>query len=182
MNVRVMLTGIGLVGLALAFFLFMAAMAPKSNDPAAMMQTVGTVAGGVGGLGIVMALFGALRKRPAARPSGTGDAVPAPAPPVHRLSLAAYVPLAAAIGEIPWIILLVLCLLFAVGDTPYTNTPQKEHLFQMIGAVPAVAGMLSGIACMLLRSAQGAMQWTALVAGVLACAAWCEAFALGIIR
>jgi hypothetical protein len=63
MNVRVIVVGIALVGLAIAFFFGMATIAPKSNDPAAMMQTVGTVSGVVGALGIVMIIFGVLKKK-----------------------------------------------------------------------------------------------------------------------
>jgi hypothetical protein len=64
MNVRVMVTGALMVVLALGFFFGMGtALAPKSNDPAAMMQTVGTVSGAVGGIGLVMIVFGALRKK-----------------------------------------------------------------------------------------------------------------------
>jgi hypothetical protein len=63
MNVRVIEVGIVLVGLALAFFLGMATIAPKSNDPAAMMQTVGAVSGVVGALGIVRRSSGSFEKR-----------------------------------------------------------------------------------------------------------------------
>jgi hypothetical protein len=35
--------------LALVFFVFMLSMIPRSNDPAALMQTFGTVSGAVGG-------------------------------------------------------------------------------------------------------------------------------------
>jgi hypothetical protein len=64
MNVRVVVTGVLMIVLAIAFFFGMGAMlAPKSNDPAAMMQTVGTVSGAVGGIGLVMVVFGALRKK-----------------------------------------------------------------------------------------------------------------------
>jgi hypothetical protein len=64
MNLRVVLTGALMIVLALAFFFGMgASMAPKSNDPAAMMQTVGMVSGAVGGLGIVMMIVGALRRK-----------------------------------------------------------------------------------------------------------------------
>jgi hypothetical protein len=64
MNVRVVLTGVLMIVLALAFFFGMGiALAPKSNDPAAMMRTVGMVSGAVGGIGLVMVLFGALRKK-----------------------------------------------------------------------------------------------------------------------
>jgi hypothetical protein len=64
MNLRVMITGALMIGLALAFFYGMAsATAPKSNDPAAMTQTVGMDSGGVGGLGVAMVIFGALRRK-----------------------------------------------------------------------------------------------------------------------
>jgi hypothetical protein len=64
MNLRVVLTGVLMIVMALAFFFGMeVALAPKSNDPAAMMQTVGTVSGAVGGIGLVMVVFGALRKK-----------------------------------------------------------------------------------------------------------------------
>jgi len=64
MNLRVVLTGVLMIVLALGFFFGMAvALAPKSNDPAAMMQTVGTVSGAVGGIGLVMVVFGVLRKK-----------------------------------------------------------------------------------------------------------------------
>jgi hypothetical protein len=63
MNLRVIVTGAFLVGLALASFFGMATIAPKSNDPVAMMQTVGTVSGGAGVLGLVMVVFGVARKK-----------------------------------------------------------------------------------------------------------------------
>jgi hypothetical protein len=63
MNLRVIVTGAALAGLALAFFFGMATIAPKSNDPVAMMQTVGTVSGGAGVLGLVMVIFGVAKKK-----------------------------------------------------------------------------------------------------------------------
>ncbi|HEU0217716.1 MAG TPA: hypothetical protein VFQ90_13745 [Stellaceae bacterium] len=64
MNVRVVLTGVLMIVLALGLFFGMGGtLAPKSNDPAAMMQTVGTVSGAVGGIGLVMVVFGALRRK-----------------------------------------------------------------------------------------------------------------------
>ena len=64
MNSRVVLTGVLRVVLALAFFFGMGiSLAAKSSDPAAMMQTVGTVSGAVGGIGIVMVLVGAALRR-----------------------------------------------------------------------------------------------------------------------
>jgi hypothetical protein len=63
MNVRVVVTGALMIVLAIGFFLYTAAVAPKSNDPAGMMQTVGEVSGAVGAIGIVMIVFGIFRKR-----------------------------------------------------------------------------------------------------------------------
>ena len=54
--------GVILVSLAIAFFFDMAMVASKSNDPAALMQTVGTVSGVVSAVGFMLATFGALRK------------------------------------------------------------------------------------------------------------------------
>jgi hypothetical protein len=63
MNLRVVVTGAVLIVAAVAFFFGMTTTAPKSNDPAALMQTVGTVSGVVGALGLVMVLFGALKRK-----------------------------------------------------------------------------------------------------------------------
>jgi uncharacterized protein (TIGR03382 family) len=63
MNLRVLITGLALIVLAVGFFLYMLTLAPKSNDPAALMQTVGMVSGAVGALGLVLALFGAIGRR-----------------------------------------------------------------------------------------------------------------------
>ena len=40
-----------------------ASTAPKSNDPAALVQTVGTVSGVVGGLAIAMIVVGLIGKK-----------------------------------------------------------------------------------------------------------------------
>jgi hypothetical protein len=63
-NWRLLIVGIILLAAAAGFFTFMQTMAPRSNDPAAMMQTVGQVSGAVGGIGFVMLLFGLVGKKP----------------------------------------------------------------------------------------------------------------------
>lgn len=62
-NKRLMLAGGLAIGLAVVFFVIMLGMAPKSNDPATMMQTVGQVSGVVGGIGVVMLIFGFVGKK-----------------------------------------------------------------------------------------------------------------------
>jgi hypothetical protein len=49
--------------IALVFFFFMLSVASKSNDPVALMQTVGRVAGAVGGISLVMIIIGLIGKR-----------------------------------------------------------------------------------------------------------------------
>jgi uncharacterized protein YpmB len=62
-NWRIVIVGLVLVVIAIGFYFFMLSMAPKSNDPAALMQTVGTVAGVVGGLSLVMIIIGLIGKK-----------------------------------------------------------------------------------------------------------------------
>jgi drug/metabolite transporter (DMT)-like permease len=62
-NWRVILTGVVLCLGAAAFFVYMLTIAPRSNDPVALMQTVGTVSGAVGGLALAMIIFGLIGKK-----------------------------------------------------------------------------------------------------------------------
>lgn len=62
-NVRVIATGAGLIVLAIGFFLFFLSIAPRSNDPAGLMRTVGTVSGVAIGIGAAMAIFGWIGKQ-----------------------------------------------------------------------------------------------------------------------
>ena len=62
-NWRVVIAGLVRIVVALAFFFFMLSVASKSNDPEALMQTVGAVAGAVGGISLVMIIIGLIGKR-----------------------------------------------------------------------------------------------------------------------
>lgn len=62
-NWRIVIVGFVLVIIAIAFYFLMLSMASRSNDPAALMQTVGTVAGVVGGLSLVMIIIGLIGKK-----------------------------------------------------------------------------------------------------------------------
>jgi hypothetical protein len=62
-NWRAVIVGIVLCLSALGFFLYMLSIASTSNDPAALMQTVGTVSGAVGGLSLAMIVFGLIGKK-----------------------------------------------------------------------------------------------------------------------
>ncbi len=62
-NWRIVIAGLVLVIIALAFFFYMLSIASKSTDPAALMQTVGTVVGAIGGISLVMIIIGLIGKR-----------------------------------------------------------------------------------------------------------------------
>jgi hypothetical protein len=62
-NWRIVIVGLVLIVIALVFFFFMLSIASKSNDPVALMQTVGTVAGAVGGISLVMIIIGLIGNR-----------------------------------------------------------------------------------------------------------------------
>jgi hypothetical protein len=62
-NWRLVIVGIVLVIGAGGFFLFMMSVAARSNDPVAMMRTVGETSGVVFGIGIAMALVGIVGKK-----------------------------------------------------------------------------------------------------------------------
>ncbi|UQD73734.1 hypothetical protein JEY40_03665 [Bradyrhizobium japonicum] len=65
-NWRLIAVGSVLLVLAVLFFLSMRDMTPWSNDPVALMRTVGEVSGAVGGISLVMIVFGLIgRKAPA---------------------------------------------------------------------------------------------------------------------
>ena len=64
-NLRVIYTGTALLVAAVLFFFYMSGIAGKSNDPKALMETVGQVSGVVGGISIAMIVFGWLGKKPA---------------------------------------------------------------------------------------------------------------------
>ena len=62
-NWRIVIVGFVLIIIAVAFYFFMLSVASKSNDPAALMQTVGQVAGAIGGLSLVMIIIGLFGKK-----------------------------------------------------------------------------------------------------------------------
>jgi uncharacterized protein YpmB len=62
-NWRVVIVGFILAVMAVAFYFYMQSIAPKSNDPVALMKTVGTVAGVVCGLSLAMIILGMIGKK-----------------------------------------------------------------------------------------------------------------------
>jgi hypothetical protein len=64
-NRRLVIAGAVLIVAAIGFFFFMGGMAPRSNDPKALMETVGEVSGVAGAIGAVMMVFGFRGRKPA---------------------------------------------------------------------------------------------------------------------
>jgi hypothetical protein len=62
-NWRIVIVGFFLIILALGFYFFMLSIAPTSNDPVALMQTVGTVSGVAVGISLVMIIIGLIGKK-----------------------------------------------------------------------------------------------------------------------
>jgi hypothetical protein len=62
-NWRIVIVGSVLIIIAVAFYFFMLSIASKSSNPAALMQTVGEVAGAVSGLRLVMIIIGLIGKK-----------------------------------------------------------------------------------------------------------------------
>lgn len=62
-NWRLVIVGIVMIMLAIGFVLYMMGMAPHSNDPKSIMETAGQVSGAVGGIAVVMVIFGFIGKR-----------------------------------------------------------------------------------------------------------------------
>ena len=62
-SLRLVIVGAVLMLAAPACFFYFLSIAQKSNDPTALMQTVGQVSGVVGGIGLVMAIIGLIGKK-----------------------------------------------------------------------------------------------------------------------
>jgi hypothetical protein len=62
-NWRFVITGFVLILLAIGFFFFMLSIASTSTDPAAVLQTVGTVSGAAVGISLVLILLGLIGKK-----------------------------------------------------------------------------------------------------------------------
>ena len=62
-NWRLIAVGTVLLVLAALFFLSMRDLTLWSNDPVALMRTVGEVSGAVGGISLVMIVFGLIGRR-----------------------------------------------------------------------------------------------------------------------
>ena len=67
MNKRFVFSGAVLIAAAIVFFLYMTGIASRSNDPKALMETVGQIAGVAGGIGVVMLVLGVPGKQPFGR-------------------------------------------------------------------------------------------------------------------
>lgn len=65
-NWRLVAVGTVLLALAILFFLTMRDTTPWSNDPVALMRTIGEVSGAVGAISLVMIVFGLIGRKASA--------------------------------------------------------------------------------------------------------------------
>jgi len=125
---------------------------------------------GIGGIllgGFAIATAAAeFRRRRAALPTTS-----APKAVLLTSHLAAYVPLIAIGVELAWLAVLLLGFLFVVGDAPYTHTPgaASVRFWDLIAALPALAGLLFGVACILRGRARSPAEWSCLILGSAGC-------------
>jgi len=62
-NWGIVIVGLVLIVLALGFFFFMLSVASKSTDPVVLMKAVGTGAGTIGGISVVMIIIGLIGRK-----------------------------------------------------------------------------------------------------------------------
>jgi hypothetical protein len=62
-NWRIIIVGFVLTIIAFGFYFFMLSISAKSTDPVGLMQTVGTISGGVIGLSIALIIVGLIGKK-----------------------------------------------------------------------------------------------------------------------
>jgi hypothetical protein len=63
-NRRLVIVGAILMAAAIGFFVYMSSVASISNDPKALMETVGEVSGVAGAIGALMIVFGVRSRKP----------------------------------------------------------------------------------------------------------------------
>jgi hypothetical protein len=62
-NWRLLAVGVLLLGFAVAFFFVLLGVTPRSSDTAEMLKRVGQIAGGIGGVGVALAIIGLIGKK-----------------------------------------------------------------------------------------------------------------------
>ncbi|MDB6156233.1 MAG: repeat protein [Chthoniobacteraceae bacterium] len=93
-----------------------------------------------------------------------------------RLNLFAYLPLIAAIVEIPWIIIVVTFPSAPlVAGTRAANTA-RNHLMDLLAAIPVAAGLLIGLAVLMCGTARRLPERVCLYLGCAVCAVFLYAF------
>ena len=89
-----------------------------------------------------------------------------PRSPFAALS-AAYLPLGAALFELPWLGAIVIAVLFMKGH--FDIDPRETQILDLVALLPPVAGMATGAAAIARGAAKGPAAWVCLVAGFVVC-------------
>ena len=95
--------------------------------------------------------------------------------------IACFLPLLALGLEIAWCLFLFMALIFAVGDTPFTNTEAKSRLFDLIASFPVVAGLGVGVVALAQKWPTRPLEWICLLIGTALCALCTLGFIYGLV-
>jgi hypothetical protein len=79
----------------------------------------------------------------------------------------AYVPLAAAVFELPWLGAIVIAVLFTKGD--FDIGSRETQLLDLVALLPPVVGMATGTVAIARGTAKTVAAWVSLVAGFVLC-------------
>ena len=152
---------IGAIGVPFALGGLWLALSGKS----ASNRLAGIAGIAMGGFAIANAVAEWRKRRPAKAATTAARAS------ILTSRFALYIPLLAIGAELAWLAILLIGFLFVAGDAPYTHTPgaASVRLWDLIAALPALAGLSFGVVCILRGRAQRIVDWTCLVLGSAGC-------------
>ena len=93
--------------------------------------------------------------------------LPAAPPDQAPATWLAYVPLGAALFEVPWLGAIVIAVLFTKGH--FEIDARETQILDLVALLPPVVGLAVGAAAIVRRAAKGMAAWVCLVAGFVVC-------------
>jgi hypothetical protein len=104
------------------------------------------------------------------------DTIRQPTAPPERATTSwlAYLPLAAALLELPWLGAIVIAVLFTKGH--FDIDPRETQILDLVALLPPVMGLAAGAAAIARGAAKGLAAWVCLVAGFVVCGLLASSF------
>ena len=84
---------------------------------------------------------------------------------------ASYLPIIAAVIELPWLVVVGLAMWISVGDNPQPGHEPNLVLWSVIGVIPAALGALATVVAAIRGAPENRTQWISLVTGGIVCLA-----------